>query len=139
MDAGVMVVSGMAFLLLGFVLVGGPMLLADWSWKRRQTAIERQIALTDALDGQLGSIVAPVVKKPLFGPWEIRIGVPFTRLAAVATILSVVDDLFSGVERLGLSPYRIILSAKPDSLEETRAPRPPKSTEGWAGNLIATT
>jgi hypothetical protein len=137
MDAGVMMVSGAVFVLLGFVLIGGPMLLADWSRKRRQTAIERQIALTDALDGRLGPIVSPVVKKPLFGPWEIQIAVPFLQSATVARILSMVDEVFSSFERQGSNSYRIFLSAKPGSLEGTRAPRTPRSPKRWAGNPIA--
>lgn len=110
MQAGMMLVSVAASLLLGFALVGGPMLLVDLSRKRRQTAIERQIALTDELDGQFGPIVAPVVKKPLFGPWEIQIAVPFLRSVAVARILSVVDNVFSGVDGTGSRSYRIFLS-----------------------------
>jgi hypothetical protein len=110
MQAGVMVVSGAAFVLLGFALVGGPMLLVDWCRRRRQTAIERQIALTDALDGQLGPIVAPVVKKPLFGPWEIQIAVPFLRAASVARILSVVDAVFARAEGSSPRSYRIFLN-----------------------------
>ncbi len=110
MHASLMVVSGAAFVPLGFALVVGPMLLVDWSRKRRQEVIRRQIALTDALDGQFGAIVSPTVKKPLFGPWEIRIAVPILRSAAVARILSVVDTMFSGVEGTGSRPYRIFLS-----------------------------
>ncbi len=137
MHAGVMVVSGAAFVLLVFTLVGGPMLLMDWSRKRRQTAVARQIALTDALDGQLGAIVAPVVTKPLLGPWEIQIAVPFLRSTTVAGILSVVDDVFSDVAGVDSSFYRIVLSAKPGSLRETRAPRKARSTKRWSGNTMA--
>jgi hypothetical protein len=137
MDAGVMMVSGAVFVLVGFVLLGGPTLLADWSRKRGQAAIDRQIALTDALDGQLGPIVAPGVKKPLFGPWEIRIAVPLHQSATVARILSVVDEVFQDVQGAGSRSYRILLSAKPDALQETRAPRTPEPTERWAGCPIA--
>jgi len=136
-QAGVMLVSGAAILLFGFALVGGPMLLVDWSRKRRQTAIERQIALTDALDGQLGPIVAPVVKKPLFGLWEIQIAVPVLWSAAVPRILSVVDNVFSGVEGTGSRSYRIFLNANQGPLRETRAARTPRSTNRWAANPIA--
>ncbi len=137
MHASLMVVSGAAFVPLGFVLVVGPMLLVDWSRKRRQEVIRRQIALTDALDGQFGAIVSPTVKKPLFGPWEIRIAVPFHRSAMVARILSVVDDVFSGLEGIGSRSHRIFLSATQSSLRESRAARTPRSTNRWAGNPIA--
>jgi len=139
MYAGVMMVGLGAFVLVLFVLVGGPMLLVDWSRKRRQAAIGRQLALTDALDEQLGPIVSPVVKEPVFGPWEIRIAVPFHRSATVAGILSVVDEVFQDVEGAGGRPYRIFLSAKPDSAQETRSPRSPRSAKRWGGSPIAAT
>lgn len=137
MHTAVMVVSGMVFVLLAFALVGGPMLLADWFRKRRQTAVEWQIALTDALDGELGAIVSPVVTKPLLGPWEIRIAVPVQRSAVVGRILSVVDDMFAGVAGLDPSSYRIVLRAKPGSLREARALRTPRSSRRWSGNTMA--
>ena len=84
MHVGTMVMGGVEFVLLGFVLVGGPVLLMDWLRGRRQTAIERQIALTDALDEQLGAIVAPMVTRRLFGPWEIQLVVPYLRSAVMA-------------------------------------------------------
>jgi len=134
MHTGVMVFSGAAFLLIGFALVGGPMILVDWMGRRRQMAIKRQMALTDAIDGQMGAIVSPVVTKPLFGPWEIRISVPFHRSATVARILSVVDEVFQDVEGAASRPYRVFLTARLDAPRETR---PPRSTNRWARNSIA--
>jgi len=134
MHAGVMVLGGAAFGLIGFALVGGPMILVDWLRRRRQAAIERQIALTDAIDGQVGAIVSPVVTRPLFGPWEIRIAVPFHRAATVARILSVVDEVFQDVEGAALRPYRIFLTATVDTPRETR---PSRLTTRWAGSSVA--
>jgi hypothetical protein len=132
MHAGVFLVSGAVFVLLGFALVGGPMIVTDWSRKRREQVTARQIALTEALDGRLGAIVAPVVKKPLWGPWEIQIAVPFLRSAAVARILTVVGEVFSDFEGNGSSSYRVVLSAKQDPLRETREPRARGSAKRWA-------
>ena len=137
MQAGVMLVSVAAFVLLGSTLVGGPLLLIDWARERRRTVIERQIALTDALDGQLGPIVAPVVTKPVFGPWEIQIAVPYLRSAVLARILSVVDDIFAGVEGGGGPSYRIVLSATQDPLRETAGRRTRRLRKRWAGDPIA--
>ena len=137
MQVGVMMLSVAAFALLGFTLVGGPMLLVDWSRKRWQTVVERQIALTDALDWQLGAIVAPVVTKPLFGPWEIRIAVPFLRSAALARILSVVHDVFADVEASSGRSYRVVLSAKQGSSGKTGERRTRRSATPWAGNPVA--
>ena len=134
MHAGVMVFGGAAFVLIGFALVGGPMILVDRLRRRRQTAIERQIALTDAIDGKMGAIVSPVVTRPLFGPWEIRIAVPFHRSAAVAGILCVVDEVFQDVEGAAARPYRIVLTDRPDIVRETH---PPRFTKRWARDSVA--
>jgi hypothetical protein len=130
-----MLASGV-FALLLFVLGGGPMLAVDWLRKRRQQEVAQQIALTDAIDGQVGVVVAPVVRKPLFGPWEIRITVPVDQSTTVAKILSVVDGAFGGVVAAGSRPYRIFLTARPDSLREMRAPGTPRSATRWAGHPI---
>jgi hypothetical protein len=90
--------------ILGLVLFGGP-LVVDWVRSRREEAVARQISLTDALDGRLGPLVAPVVRRPLWGPWEIRMDVSIPGLGAMDAILPVVDDLFSPDTR----PYRIVL------------------------------
>lgn len=137
MQIGVILVSVAASLLLGFALVGGPMLLVDWFRKRRQEAIDRQIALTDAIDGRLGAIVSPVVRKPLWGPWEIQIAVPFIRSAAVGKVLSVVDEVFSSVEGMDSSSYRIVLRAKQVPIREVREPRARRSATRWAGRPVA--
>jgi hypothetical protein len=136
MHVEVMMVSGAAFVLLGFVLVGGPMLLVDWSRRRQQRAIELQIALTDALDQQFGAMVAPVVTNPLFGPWEIQIAVPLPllRSAGVARILPVVDDVFSEAAVMGSPSYRIVLSASPGSLPVTPVPCSRQAKNWWAGD-----
>ena len=134
MQVSMMVVGRVVFLLLGFVLFGGPMILVDYARKRRHAAAERQIALTDALDGRLGAVVAPVVTKRRLGPWEIRLAVPRNGSAATAEMLSVVDDLFSDVAGKDASTYRIVLSAKPDSVQGLPVSR---SVRPWAGGARA--
>ena len=114
MHAVVMVLSGMAFVLLGFVLVGGPMFVTDWVRARRQEMIARQITLTDALDGRLGVFIAPVVMKPFFGPWEVRIEAPLQWPAIQCEVLAVIDEVFSRVEGTTPGSYRIVLSIAPD-------------------------
>ncbi|HYL80661.1 MAG TPA: hypothetical protein VEU07_07610, partial [Candidatus Acidoferrum sp.] len=77
METGTILLGMAVFSLVVFVVVGGPALLADWLRTRSEEAIRRQIALTDAIDSQLGPIVSPVVKNPLWGPWQVQIAVPF--------------------------------------------------------------
>jgi hypothetical protein len=133
METGVMVVSVGVFVLLGFTLVGGPMVLADWVRKRREAMVARQVALTDALDERLGVIVAPVVTKPLFGPWEVRVAVPFVRSTVLARMFSVIDDVFAGREGMESGSYRILLTVPRDSRRAESEHRAPGSTNQWAG------
>jgi hypothetical protein len=113
----VLTVIGVA-VALGLALVGGPVVV-DWSRKRRAEAVERQIALTDALDERLGPVVAPTVRKPLWGPWEVRIAAPFLHPVAMATILAVVEDTFGDIPRLDAQPYRVVLRPQ-DAGQEAR-------------------
>ena len=118
MDAGVMGIAVAVFSVLVFALLGGPMVLTDWARKRREAEIARQIALTDALDGRLGAVVAPIVKKTLFGPWEVRIAAPPLFPVAQARMLAVIDDVFADSKGPASDSYRVILTV---SLEARRA------------------
>lgn len=132
MDAAVTVLSIAAFLLLVFLLVGGPMVVADWARRHREAVIARQIALTDALDGRLGAIVAPVVTKTFFGPWEVRIAMPFLRSAMLARMLSVVDDVFADGEAVPSSAFRIILTVAEDARRVVSSHPVHGPAERWA-------
>ena len=131
---GVVVVS-----LYGLLLVGGPMVVLDWFRIRRQEAILRQIALTEAIDGELGTVVSPVVKKPLWGPWQIQIAVPFSRPAAVGRILALANEVFSAADGSDTGRYRIVLTAKQEPNRKERETRPIQFRERWPGDTVAAT
>jgi len=131
---GVAVVS-----LYGLLLVGGPMVLLDWFRSRRQEAIRRQIALTEEIDGELGAVVSPVVKKPLWGPWQIQIAVPFNRPATVGRILAVAHEVFSAADGTNQGRYRIVLTAKQEPNCKERETRPIQFRERWPGDTVAAT
>ncbi len=97
--------------------------LAAWRERRVKAAVARQIALTDAIAAELGAIVAPVVRKPLWGPWQIEIAVPFGRPATVGTILSIAHRMLGFAERPGAGRYRIVLSPQEEAVpRSTPAP-----------------
>ena len=104
--------------LLGFVVVSlyvtawviGPMVLTDWFRTRREEATKRQIAITDAIHGQVGPVVSPEVTKPFWGPWQIRMAVPFTQPTEVGRILAVVNGLLSATNQL--DQYQIVLTPR---------------------------
>jgi hypothetical protein len=99
---------------------------AGW-WQRRQDgAVARQIALTDAIASELGAVVAPVVRRPLRGPWLIEIAVPFARPATVSTILAIAHRLLAFGDRMSPGDYRIVLTPQEEP-RRTRAPRAGRS------------
>lgn len=125
--------------LYGLLLVGGPMVLLDWLRNRRQEAIRRQIALTEAIDSRLGAIVAPVVKKPLWGPWQIQIAMPFARPATVGRILAVAHEVFSAADGTNPGRYRIVLTAKQEPNRKETETRRIQFTERWPGDTVVAT
>lgn len=102
------VVLGLA--LIPILAVAALIELAAWLQRRRDAAIAHQVALTDAIASELGAVVAPVVKRPLWGPWQIEIAVPFGRPATTGTVLSIAHRVLSYAERHATGRYRIILT-----------------------------
>ncbi len=134
MDAVVTILSVTGFLLLVFTIIGGPMILVDRTRNRQAAVIARQIALTDALDGRLGVIVAPTVTKSVFGSWEVRIAMPFLRSTVLARMLAVIDDVFADGEAVSPSAYRIILTVAQDA----RRAESVRGLSGRAEKLVQT-
>ncbi|MCX5735218.1 MAG: hypothetical protein NTW68_12950 [candidate division NC10 bacterium] len=106
-----------------FLWIGTPILLLDWFRSRRQEAIQRQIALTDAIDAQVGAIVSPVVTKPLWGPWRVRIAMPLTPPLPVGRILAIAHEVFSDIDRVNPGHYQIVLTPKERRPREGRMGR----------------
>ena len=68
-----------AVMALPFAVVAALLALSAWIQRARAEAVALQVAVSDAIDHEFGSIVAPRVKRRLWGPWEIIIAVPFER------------------------------------------------------------
>jgi hypothetical protein len=92
------------------LLVLGLLGLAAWRDARREGMIARQIRLSDAIADELGPIVAPVVVKPLGGPWRVEIKVPVGRPAIVSRIVAIAHDTLT---RSGASRYELVLTPEP--------------------------
>lgn len=131
MDTLLTLIAAVAGALYLISLIGGPMVLMDWLRHRREETIRRQIALTDTIDATLGPVVTPVVAKPLWGPWQIRIAVPFTRPLPVVRILAVVREALSAADRMDPGRCEIIFTPSQEAVrEETRA-RVSAPVERW--------
>jgi hypothetical protein len=81
--------------------------LAAWRERRIEAAIARQIALTDAIGAELGSVVAPIVARPVGRPWQVRIAVPFSRPALVTRVLAITQRV---LDRTCASGYEVVLT-----------------------------
>jgi hypothetical protein len=112
-------------------------LLPGWLQSRHREAARRQIALTEALDSDLGPIVAPVVKKSIWGPWRIEIVVPGGRWDTVGKILAAADDLFSNADGVHALPYKLVLVSEHDTERRTRGPRAGQAAGRLAGRPAA--
>ena len=85
----------------------GLLALAAWRDRRREAMVALQIRLTDAIGEELGAIVAPVVTKPLRGPWRAEIQVPIVQLVAVSRIVAISHDALT---RAGARRYELVLT-----------------------------
>jgi hypothetical protein len=136
MAVGLTFLGMTVFLLLVFVLIGGPMLLTDWRRNLRQETIRRQIALTDAIDGQLGMIVSQLVRKPLWGPWEVQIAMPFSRPAVAGRILAIVNEVLAGAEGMSQDAYRVVLAPRVEDVRGMHNHRARRSAKPQASHSI---
>jgi hypothetical protein len=136
MDTGLTLLGALdALFFFGGIL--SAVLLPGWLQKRHRETARRQIALTEALDGEFGPIVAPVVKKPIWGPWRIEIAVPLGRPDTVGRILAIADEVFSTVDEISPSQYRLVLTGEHDSLRQTSGARVGRAAGRLAGRPAA--
>ena len=103
-------VAGLILALSPLLTVGGLFALAEWRDRRRAMARARQIRLTDAIAAELGWVVAPVVSKPLAGPWRIQMRVPVGRPALVSRIVAIAHGT---LRDLGVTRYELVLTPDP--------------------------
>jgi hypothetical protein len=95
---------------LPILVVIGLLTLAAWRDHRREGIVARQIRLTDAIADEIGPVVAPVVAKPLGGPWRVAIQVPVGRPATVSRIVTIAHDTLT---RIGAGRYELVLTPEP--------------------------
>jgi hypothetical protein len=104
--AAVIVLIALPALALGGLLA----LVTRWQ-RARARVIEQQIALTDAIHAELGAVAAPVVVKPVFGPWRVTFAVPFGRPALVERLVVITSRVLASASPAGV---RIVLMPRAD-------------------------
>lgn len=98
----------------GFILALSPLVavvalleLARWRERRIESAVTRQIALTDAIAAELGAVVAPVVSRPVRGPWRVRMALPVSQAGTTSRILAITHRVLA---RACASGYELVLT-----------------------------
>ncbi len=109
------------------VIVVALLELAARRERRIEGAVARQIALTDAIAEELGAVVAPVVTKRPWGPWQARMAVPFARPATTSQALAIAHRV---LDRACAGGYEIVLTPQPEPARTAGlgfvAPRAPR-------------
>lgn len=83
--------------------------LVDSVARARREVIARQVAVTDAIHGELGAIVAPTVTRRRWGAWQARIPVPFERPAAVERVVAIAHATLARLDPARADRLRIVL------------------------------
>lgn len=72
----------------------------------RELSVQRQIVVTDAIHRELGAVVAPVVRKRPWGPWQLLLAVELDRPDFVESVLRAARR---ALEPLTNAPFEIVL------------------------------
>ena len=96
--------------------------------RMRLAECARQVAVTDAIHGELGAIVSPIVRRRLGGRWQLVIPVPFDDLDAVGRVVHAAYKGFDAPERAVPGRFEIVLSP-----QEKFVPRRERAAVAAAG------
>jgi hypothetical protein len=136
MDTGLTFLGALeALFFFGGIL--SALVLPGWLQRRRREVATHQIALTDALDDEVGPIVAPVVRRRLWGPWRVEIAVPLGRPETVGRIVAISNEVLSAAEGIGARHYRILLTKKQDTASDAKGATVGRPAGRWAGRAAA--
>lgn len=119
----------LAVVLLPGGLVAALLLVATARERARGRRIGLQVAVTDAIDGEIGAIVAPVVRRRFGGGWRVEVAVPVGEPAVVARIVSLAHAVVRRWEPA--SPVDVVLT--PQAVETGRAGLGFLRRGGWSG------
>jgi hypothetical protein len=90
--------------LLPILPIVGLLAWTKWRDRRRAALVAWQIRLTDAIDAELGAVVAPVVRRGLGGAWRVEMTLPPGRPALVGRVLEITHRVLPGRYEIRLAP-----------------------------------
>jgi hypothetical protein len=104
------ILGGLSLAIAPFAVIAALLVLSARVQDARARAAARQIALTDAVHREMGAVVAPTVTRPLVGPWQVEIPVPFRRADVVSRVLGIVHDTLGEIDQRAAKDVRIVLT-----------------------------
>lgn len=100
-------------------------LLLTTRWERaRDERVACQAAVTDAIHQELGAVVAPTVRKRLWGPCQLVIAVPLERPALVGRVFALAQEALDRCRGVACRRAEIVLvpqQQRPHALRERAA------------------
>jgi len=87
-----------AIAVIPFAAVAGLLWLARVLRERREAAIVRQIALTDAIHRELGAAAAPEVRRSWTRGWIVSMALPLHREGLVGAVGRITHDVFARLD-----------------------------------------
>lgn len=110
---------------LPFAALVAILTLADRRERARQRALQRQVAVTDAMHREFGALLAPVVRRRAGGRWQLRMAVPLEEPAVVGTALAIAHRTLTAAEPCGrIDDVEMVL------VPQEPAPSRPRATAG---------
>lgn len=111
-------IEALVALMVPLLVVVLPLVLASWALARRACRraerVARQIMVTDAIHRELGPVVSPFVRRPLWGPWRLEMAVPFGRPAVVGTALAIAHQTLAAEGHGKPDAFQIVLTPQED-------------------------
>ena len=132
-----MTLFGAVLALVYSLTILGAALAPGWLERRRRKTGELQGILTSAIDAEVGPRVAPVVRRPFWGPWRIEIAVPLARADTVGRILARAHRTLSDVAGIHPAAYRLVLVHKADAVRFPRRRRRASPPPLFGGQIRA--
>jgi len=115
--------TALAVVILPAASVTALLLIAEWRERARQRRLVRQVMVTEAIDAELGAIVAPVVRRRFARGWRLEVGVPFDEPALVGQVVALAHTAMQRMDP-DTSPLEIVLTAQSPEVRRVHAGTP---------------
>jgi hypothetical protein len=107
-------------LIVPAALVVGLLRLASWRERARERRLVRQVVVTEAIDAELGAVVAPIVRRRFGGGWRVEVAVPFGEPALVGQVVALAHAAMRRTEPR-VFPLDVVLTAQAPEVERANA------------------